>query len=456
MRKHLKILFATRSADQFLYFKSIAAALCCKCNDVKFIYDRKWTHPDSIGKLENFRKTFPTFDFGYAVARRDFWRNALFHLRELRTYRSYILEPRKNLRKAYQDRWREYLPNSLRILFNYGLPKAILASAIPGFILEALEKIIPADKRIINDIKSFAPDAVLASPVNMRFSSADLEYLKAAKFLGIPTVTPVYSWDNLTTKGLYHVLPDLLLAWNTAHAKEAQEHQGMPADKIKIIGAPLFDEWFDLKPISTRIAFCKKFGLKEKYPILLYLGSSVSIAADESWLIGAFRKALDGSQNPALRKAQIIIRPHPSNWHIYDSFKLKDVIVIPEKGVLPDTEESFRLFNDCLAHSAVVLNINTSAMIEAMIVDRPVIAVVDEKYKDAQFDMEYFRQIMKSGAAAMAYSPEEAAEIVGGLLFGSDQRRENRKTFIRDYIRPHGLGVSAGETAAAEIEKYLC
>lgn len=49
---------------------------------------------------------------------------------------------------------------------------------------------------------------MVLSPVNMRFSE-ELDYLKAARELGIPTHLAVYSWDNLSTQGLIHMTPDM-------------------------------------------------------------------------------------------------------------------------------------------------------------------------------------------------------------------------------------------------------
>lgn len=463
MQKKLKILFVIRSADQFLYFKSIVDALCRKGHSVNLIFDPSWTEEKSLEKLDNFGKDFPNFTYGYALRRRDFLRKILFHTREIRTYRSYLREPRKSLRKAYQERWKNYLPHTLRKIFNYKFPKAILASAPAGFFLDIVERILPPDRAILNELKTFGPDVVVASPVNMRFSSSDLEYLKVAKSLGIKTAIPVYSWDNLTTKGLYHVLPDVLLVWNSAHKKEATQHQGVLPETIKIIGAPLFDEWFvnssadreDKKPVSIRADFCRKFGLRAEDPILLYLGSSKNIAPDESWLVEALRASLDSARDERLRHSQIIIRPHPANSDIYDKLKLKDVSLIPKKGTLPDTDESMQTFHDSLAHSLTVFNINTSAMIEAIIAGKPLIALVTEQYKDAQLDMEYFRQLIATDAAAMAYSPEEAVEMTAQILAGNDTRAEKRKNFVSQFIRPNDPEKSAGECAAEEIERLV-
>ena len=45
--------------------------------------------------------------------------------------------------------------------------------------------------------------------------------VKSAKAIGVPVVFPVFSWDNLSTKGLIHVQPDRVLVWNEHQKREA-------------------------------------------------------------------------------------------------------------------------------------------------------------------------------------------------------------------------------------------
>ena len=130
----------------------------------------------------------------------------------------------------------------------------------------------------------------------------------------MPSVVPVLSWDNLTTKGLFHVQPDLVLAWHHGHREEAQAIHDVPADRIVITGSPFFDKWFGInRPISAREATCRRIGLDPDKPYLLYLGSSANIARDESWLVIALLQAIRQAEDPQLRRLQIVFKPHPAN-----------------------------------------------------------------------------------------------------------------------------------------------
>lgn len=456
MKKPLKILFISRSGAFFGAHGSIIRTLLERGHNVRYLFDERWTKDNekefAFGEFEKLKKHYGSFEYGLALRRDDKWRKILFHTRETLSYRSYLLEPRKSLCKYFQNRWRGYLPETLRSILNYNLAKSVLASNIAALVLRGFENIAPADKKICKDILKFQPDVVVASPVNMRFSSADSEYLKAAKYLKIPTALPVYSWDNLTNKGMFHVLPDRLLVWNEDGKKEAISHHHIPERLIKIIGAPVFDKWFvGFTPSQTKAEFCAKYGLREKDPIVLYLGSSANIAKDESWVIEEMRKALDADSE--LAETQIIIRPHSANKVVYRRLNLHDVFVLPKDGQVLNSREALQFFYDTLYFAAATIGVNTSGMIDALIARKPGMAFITPTYEDTQLETAHFRQLFNSGALECVKSGEEFVEAFKKLLAGKDERKEKRESFVRYFVRPNGFEKTAGECAADEIEK---
>ena len=78
---------------------------------------------------------------------------------------------------------------------------------------------------------------VLVTPL-VDLGSRQADWLRAAKRLGIRTGFPVFSWDNLTNKGIVRDVPDLTLVWNDIQAQEADELHGIPPERIRITGAP--------------------------------------------------------------------------------------------------------------------------------------------------------------------------------------------------------------------------
>lgn len=452
--KKIKVLFVNRSGEKFLYCRSFIQALLERGHSVRMLIDKKWT--ESTNLLAGFQKANSNFDFTYdwAVQRSDRWRLLLFYTRELSSYRWY-LTVQKNQSSYYRDRWKSYLPDSLQTAVAQPAVAWLLRTALVGGLLKLIEKIAPADRRISADIAKDRPDVCIASPGNLRFSSSDLEYLKAAAALGIPTAVPVVSWDNLTTKGLFHIKPDLLLAWNTIQSQEATSYHAIADANIKITGSPFFDHWFIRPKPLSRQKFCAQHGLRSKDLIFLYLGSSKNIATNEVWLIQKIWSALRNSDNPKLRTAQMIIRPHPANCDIYNDIGEKDIIVLPKDGTLPNTADDLQLFSDSLQHTALALGINTSAMLEAIIVDKPVISVLAKEYQRTQELSQHFQHLLKSETLYLVENPELLASAITDILAGKDPLKEKRLNFVRSFIRPRGLDQSAGIIITQEIEDLV-
>src|SRR5207248_10861148 len=105
--------------------------------------------------------------------------------------------------------------------------------------------------------------------------------VKAARKLGIPVALAVASWDHLTTKGLVKAPPDRAFVWNEFQVREAVDLHGLPADRVVVTGAQLFDPWFDRRPSMTREEFLARVGLDPAAPYVLYVGSSRNIAPAE-------------------------------------------------------------------------------------------------------------------------------------------------------------------------------
>ncbi|MDZ4295930.1 MAG: hypothetical protein U1A16_01005, partial [Patescibacteria group bacterium] len=312
------------------------------------------------------------------------------------------------------------------------------------------------DKAALDDVKRIAPDVCIATPVNMRYSSADLEYLKAAISLGVPTAIPVYSWDNLTTKGVFQVLPDRVLVWNRAQIAEAVEHQDVSPERMRIVGAPQFDVWFSGECTPTpRAIFLQRSGLESARPFVVYLGSSRHIAKDETWFLRRFWGVLRAAADERLRTMQVIVRPHPANAEIYGGMQLEGVVVYPPGGSLPDTAEALQVFTDTLHHAVAAVGINNSAMIEAIIADKPVVSPLLDRYVTTQKKAEHFRLLAENQALEIVRSDEDMCRVLAALLDGRDGRRELRRRFIEKFIRPYGIGVSAGERVVAELEELV-
>lgn len=446
----MKVLYVIRSVAHFSYHESIIRHLCARSNKVHVLFDRRTSRHYPYDPVRHFLAVESRATADWSIRRKDIWRRPLFASREVLSYSSYLT--RKDQSDYYLKRWEGYLPLPVRLAVRCGRIKSFLASRKVQSCLRSFEDRVAPDATITRWLKEHKPDVVVASPINMRFSE-EVEYIKAARSLGIPTAVPVLSWDNLTTKGVFHVIPDLTLAWNREQFESAMKIHRVPPDKIVVTGAPFFDKWFDSSVFAVeRKAFCRQVGIHPDKPFVVYLGSSMNIARDETWLVRELAACLKRHSNPLIQRMNILVRPHPANAFIYEGLEGENIQVYPKNGALPDSESSMRDFYNTLRYCVATVGINTTGMIDAVIADKPCVAIMTDHYRSTQALTSHFRCLLDADVLEIAKSSSECVDTIKRLCGGGDSREHSRRKFVADFIRPCGIQRPAGAVAAEAIE----
>ncbi len=319
-----------------------------------------------------------------------------------------------------------------------------------------LEEAIPTSAVIDRFVREQSPDVVLATPVVNR-ASTQVEFLKSARRLRIPAATCVASWDNLTNKGLLRVVPERVFVWNEVQRREAIDLHGAPPERVVATGAQLFDPWFERRPALDREAFARKVGVDPARPYVLYTCSNPAMTdLPESGFVVDWISALRQSVDERLRSVGIVVRPHPNEpgqWREVDLSGFDNVAVWPAEGALPVTDEARADFYDSLAHSAAVVGINTTAMIEAAIVGKSVLTVLAPEF--AQESTLHFQYLLdeNGGFLHVASSLEEHLGQLRRALDEDVEGAERRRRFVESFVRPHGLDRPATPILADAIEE---
>jgi hypothetical protein len=332
---------------------------------------------------------------------------------------------------------------------------------------ERIEAAIPTSRRIDRYLRRHAPDLVLVTGT-VKTASSQVEYLKSAQRLGIPSGTGVGSWDNLTNKGLLKFAPERVFVWNETQVREAVELHGIPSERVVATGAQIFDEWFERRPSRTREQFVRELGLDASAPYVLYVCSSGFITepaargespADEAGEVAFVRRwieALRTSDDEWLRRIGVVVRPHPGvprRWQDVDFEPFDNVVVWPREGAQPARGGATRDdFFDSLVHSAAVVGINTTAMIEAAIVGKSVLTVLAPEF--AQESTLHFHYLLEEngGFLHVASSLDEHVRQLRGVLDEDAAGAERRRRFVESFVRPHGLERPATPILADAIE----
>jgi hypothetical protein len=325
-------------------------------------------------------------------------------------------------------------------------------------LLHLAERALPGDPQVDAFVAQHAPDLVLLTPLVM-FNSPQVDYVKAARTLGIPCALCVASWDNLTNKGQMRELPDRVIVWNEAQAEEAVTLHGMPRRRVVVTGAQSFDHWFAMQPSRTREAFMRERGLDPESDLILYLCSSTSISPNEIAFIRDWHDAVRKSRDPRVARAAILVRPHPMNkqpWEQLDALALANFCVWPRNTLDSFNAQGRRDYFDSVHHAAVVVGLNTSGQVEAGLQGKPVLTLLSPDLPDTMHgttDTIHFRHLLEfnGGLLHVARSLDEHLDHLARAIAGAPDMVERSRRFTEAFIRPHGIGRPATPILADAI-----
>lgn len=322
--------------------------------------------------------------------------------------------------------------------------------------LATLERCIPGSRDVEAFVRAHDPDVVFVSPL-VDAGSDQVDLVKAAQALGVPVAVGIASWDNLTNKGLLRVQPDQVIVWNEAQRREAIEYHATPPDHVVVTGAQPFDRWFERRPSVTREVFCARVGLPAGRPYVLYTCSSSFIAISPAELAFVRSWIVALRAHPATANVSVLVRPHPYNriaWEAADLSDFEDVAVWPNRAYNPVEEESRNGFFDSLYQSAAIVGINTSAMIEAAILSRPVLAIQTNDFAAKQSGTLHFHYLLpeNGGFVRVASTFDDHIGQLADVLSRPDEACEEMARFVASFIRPHGLDVPCTPLVADAVE----
>ena len=449
----LRILFSVRKPSNVRQFESVLRALAARGHDVMLVREAlgEFDWPPFVLALAEScpgirLETMPS------AAKTHWWelatrfRRALFYLR--------FFSPAYREAPALLARARKRAPvPAVRIAEAFGRPgRYLLARA-----LNLLEQSTRSAAIYHQYLREHTPDLVLLSPLIV-LKTAQLDLARAALELGIRNVFAVASWDHLSSKGDLTFQPQRVIVWNEVQKREAVELQHLDADRVIITGSQIFDDWFGKKPSSTREEFCARVGLRPDRPIVLYVCSSLlEGSTPEPPFVVKWARHLRDSGHASLRECSILVRPHHEHgeaWRKVNFKGMDNVACWPKAGDFPVDARSKTDYFDSLYHASVTVGLNTSAMIEAGILGRPVHTILLPQFHDSQEGTVHFHYLLEepNGLLHAARSLNEHADKLAAALEGRDPDPERSARFVREFVRPRGLDLRATDVFVQELE----
>ena len=283
------------------------------------------------------------------------------------------------------------------------------------------------------------------------FRAEDRSLLRAARQLGIPSVSVVSSWDNLTARGAVKSPADVIAVWNEPMRRHAVQYHGLSAQRIEISGVPAFDAYVGVDAQVSRAKNAEYLGLPS--PDTRYITFLTGMLVSEAECAD-LRELLDGLARrfPNGDMPTVVIRVHPNEDPAhYAEFRDRPGVVLNFEGAEAPTPaqqlgasprapvlttEAHLRKAALLRYSDVVLaSLCTTALVEASLFDRPVLAIerhregVDAKVQALIASLDSYTHqtdFRESGALEVAATMEAALEAVCRALAHPELRRSER------------------------------
>lgn len=282
-------------------------------------------------------------------------------------------------------------------------------------------------------------------------------YYLVARDLGIPVVTSILSFDNLTSRG---VIPpyDQYFVWHERMRDQLQRlYPDVRAEQVTITGTPQFD--FHRTPAYrwTRDVTLRRLGIPAGAHYLLYAGSHTGLAPDEPQLVRGIAERLRAV--PSLRDLWLVVRIHPletrERWRpVTDVFP--NTVICTAWETPPDAEgwtlstpEDQAGLVSTLAHADLCVNVASTMTLDAAILDRPVVGIDFSHEPDAprgvmyeEYGVEHYKPLVEHGGLRLAHSWPEFIQLVEAAVVDPQRDGARRAEMVR-----HECGAVDGRSA---------
>jgi hypothetical protein len=272
----------------------------------------------------------------------------------------------------------------------------------------------------------------------------------AARSLGIPTATFIFSWDNLSSKGRIAAPFDHYLVWSNHMREELMKfYPHVPHENVHIVGTPQFDPYVDRSLLWTREEFCRRAGADPTRKLICYSGGDSGTCPEDpkhvELLMSQVRSGLIHG-NP-----EVLLRPVPvDDGSRYNGVcsrypelrRLQPNWVHAEPGnwakVIPLADDVQFLAN-LTHHADMNINLGSTMTLDFGMHDKPVVNVAFDMQNppifgmpvyDYYYNYEHFQPVLKLQATRIARSPEQLSEYVNAYLANPALDREGRRRLV--------------------------
>jgi hypothetical protein len=296
-------------------------------------------------------------------------------------------------------------------------------------------------------------------------SQVAIQAVQAAQWLGIPTATFIFSWDNLTSQGRIIPSYDWYLVWSERIRQDLLRiYPTLNPEQVKVTGTPQFDFHFRPEFHWTREQFCEKVGADPDRPLILYSTGMANHMPGEPRIVEDLADALQGLGQ--LGPPQLLVRVYPKDLtRRFDELKRrrKDILfptIAWDPEWLTPREEDLYLLTNTLRYCSMGINIASTISLELCMFGKPALNVAyDPPGADpghlpfARFyEFDHYKPLVDSGAIEVAHSANELKSLIESALRNPERNAAKRQTLLEALFSGTLDGRSGERVASALLE----
>ena len=273
----------------------------------------------------------------------------------------------------------------------------------------------------------------------------------AARRLGIPTATFIYSWDNLP-KGRMPVSADRYFVWSDFMRRELLAlYPDVSPGRVQVVGTPQFESYHDASLIEPRERFLAGLGLDPGRPVVCFSGDDELTSPHDPVYLADLAEAMRSV--PGNARPQILFRRSPVDRSArYDGVLAR----FPEIAVsdplwradgagdwsqIVPTRDDVALLVNVVCHSDLVINVGSTMAMDFAAFDKPAIFIAyDPPSPDAHWSFEniyrlpHFKTTHQLQPVHWARSRKDLRSVVLHALAHPEEKAEARRRWLHLHV----------------------
>lgn len=303
-------------------------------------------------------------------------------------------------------------------------------------------------------IREIRPSVLITA--NYGTEALEIRLLRSAHRHGVPSVSIIPSWDNLSSKGVIGENPKHLSVWNDIMRNEAKSLYGFKDRSINVCGGLQFDLYGGPRPPDERRDVFERVGIDERAPFVLIGTITPRYFPNNLDIVDILNEAVENEQLPA--NLQIVVRLHPQvvdgsyfgddlepyrkRAAAHSRIKLSIPRVMRWGSITPPLPaDGVELM--VLLQSAVACVIPGSTLaIDACALGTPVIGIGFDGHESRpyersvrrMFDFTHYRRIVDHGGLRIAESKEMLISEIAAYLHDRSRDQAGRDKIVTSHL----------------------